>query len=40
LAYSKDEGENAEYWKNQLPSYQKTIDLHKMQVSEAILDLA
>lgn len=36
LGYSKEEGENAEYWKNQLPFYQKTIDLTKEKVQEEI----
>jgi superfamily II DNA/RNA helicase len=36
LGYSKDEGDNAEYWKNQLPFYQKTIDLTKEKVQEEI----
>ena len=36
LGYSKEEGENAEYWKNQLPFYQKTIDLAKEKVQEEI----
>ncbi|MDR6156680.1 outer membrane lipopolysaccharide assembly protein LptE/RlpB [Chryseobacterium sp. SLBN-27] len=40
LGYSKDEGENSEYWASQLPSYQKTIDLHKAQVQEVIENLA
>lgn len=39
LGYSKDETENAGYWKNQLPSYQKTIDLHKIQIQETIQSL-
>jgi hypothetical protein len=34
LGYSKEEGENAEYWKNQLSSYQKTIDLTKLEVQK------
>ena len=36
LGYSKEEGGNAEYWKNQLPFYQKTIDLAKEKVQEEI----
>lgn len=36
LGYSKEEGENPEYWKNQLPFYQKTIDLTKEKVQEEI----
>ena len=38
--YSRNGDENSEYWKNQLPSYQKTIDLHKAQVQEVIEKLA
>ena len=34
LGYSKEEGDNAEYWKNQLPFYQKTIHLAKEKVQE------
>jgi Type I restriction-modification system methyltransferase subunit len=40
LGYSKEEGENAEYWKNQLSSYQKTIDLTKLEVQKTIQNLA
>ena len=40
LGYSKEEGENAEYWKNQLSSYQKTIDLTKLEVQKTIQYLA
>jgi superfamily II DNA or RNA helicase len=40
LGYSKEEGEDSEYWKNQLPSYQKTIDLAKDEVQKAIQNLA
>ena len=40
LGYSKEEGENGEYWKNQLQSYQKTIDLAKEEVQKAIQYLA
>lgn len=36
LGYSKEEGENGEYWKNQLPFYQKTIGLTKEKVQEEI----
>ncbi|REC67025.1 helicase-related protein, partial [Epilithonimonas hispanica] len=38
--YSKNGDANAEYWATQLPSYQKTIDLHKAQVQEVIENLA
>ncbi len=38
--YSKNGDENSEYWVTQLPSYQKTIDLHKAQVQEVIENLA
>ncbi|AZA53825.1 MULTISPECIES: Eco57I restriction-modification methylase domain-containing protein [Chryseobacterium] len=38
--YSKNGDANAEYWATQLPSYQKTIDLHKVQVQEVIENLA
>lgn len=38
--YSKNDDGNSDYWKNQLPSYQKTIDLHKAQVQEVIENLA
>ena len=38
--YSKNGDANAEYWATQLPSYQKTIDLHKAQVQEVIEKLA
>ena len=34
LSYSKEEGDNAEYWKNQLPFYQKSIHLAKEKVQE------
>ena len=40
LGYSKEEGEDSEYWKNQLPSYQKTIELAKEEVQKAIRHLA
>jgi DNA-binding transcriptional regulator GbsR (MarR family) len=36
LGYSKEEGDNAEYWKNQLPFYQKTIHLAKEKVQEEV----
>ncbi|WP_312390057.1 Eco57I restriction-modification methylase domain-containing protein [Chryseobacterium sp.] len=38
--YSKNGDANAKYWATQLPSYQKTIDLHKVQVQEVIENLA
>ncbi|WP_312344847.1 Eco57I restriction-modification methylase domain-containing protein [Chryseobacterium binzhouense] len=38
--YSKNGDGNSDYWKDQLPSYQKTIDLHKAQVLEVIDNLA
>jgi len=38
--YSKNGDANADYWENQLPSYQKTIDLHKAQVQEVVENLA
>ncbi|KNB62545.1 Eco57I restriction-modification methylase domain-containing protein [Chryseobacterium sp. Hurlbut01] len=38
--YSKNGDGDSDYWKNQLPSYQKTIDLHKAQVHEVIENLA
>ena len=38
--YSKSGDGNSEYWATQLPSYQKTIDLHKTQVQEVIENLA
>ena len=38
--YSKNGDGNADYWATQLPSYQKTIDLHKAQVQEVIENLA
>lgn len=40
LGYSKEENENGEYWKNQLPFYQKSIDSAKILVSEAIENLS
>ncbi len=40
LGYSKDETENAGYWRSQLPSYQKTIDLAKAEVQKTIEYLA
>ena len=36
LGYSKEEGDNAEYWKSQLSFYQKSIDLAKEKVREEI----
>ncbi|MGA9212365.1 helicase-related protein [Kaistella sp.] len=38
--YSKNGDGNSEYWATQLPSYQKTINLHKAQVQEVIENLA
>ncbi len=38
--YSKNGDENSDYWGKQLPSYQRTIDLHKSQVKEVIVSLA
>jgi hypothetical protein len=38
--YSKNGDGNSEYWKIQLPSYQKTIDLHKVQLQEVIDNLS
>lgn len=38
--YSRNEDGNSEYWANQLPSYQKTIDLHKAQIQEVVENLA
>ena len=38
--YSKNGDGNSQYWATQLPSYQKTIDLHKAQVQEVIENLA
>ncbi len=38
--YSKNGDANADYWKKELPSYRKTIDLHKAQVQEVIENLA
>lgn len=39
LSYSKEEGDNAEYWRNQLPFYHKSIDLAKEKVQEEIRHL-
>ena len=39
LGYSKEEGDNAEYWRNQLPFYHKSIDLAKEKVQEEIRHL-
>ncbi|SHK66525.1 Eco57I restriction-modification methylase domain-containing protein [Epilithonimonas mollis] len=36
LGYSQNGDANTNYWKNQLPSYQKTIDLAKMEVQKTI----
>ena len=36
LGYSQNGDENTDYWKNQLPSYQKTIDLAKVEVQKTI----
>lgn len=36
LGYSQSEDENTDYWKNQLPAYQKTIDLAKAEVQKTI----
>jgi len=38
--YSKNKDVNSDYWRTQLPSYQRTIDLHKAQVQEVIDNLA
>ena len=38
--YSKNGDGNSDYWKNQLISYHKTIDLNKVQVQEVIQNLA
>lgn len=40
LGYSQEEGGNSEYWKSQLPHYQKAIDAAKELVSQAKEDLA
>lgn len=40
LGYSKEAGKNGEYWKNQLPFYQKSIDAAKDLVSEMIESLS
>lgn len=36
LGYCQNEDENTDYWKNQLPAYQKTIDLAKAEVQKTI----
>nr|WP_262484242.1 helicase C-terminal domain-containing protein [Chryseobacterium taichungense] len=36
LSYTQNPDENTDYWKNQLPSYQKTIDLAKAEVQKTI----
>ncbi|WBS74194.1 SNF2-related protein [Elizabethkingia meningoseptica] len=40
LGYSKNVDGNTDYWKNQLPSYQKTIDLAKAEVQKTVQLLA
>ena len=40
LGYSKEAGENAEYWTDQLPNYQKAIDAAKALATEVIEELA
>ena len=40
LGYSQNGDANSDYWKGQLPSYEKTIELHKIHVQDAITDLA
>ena len=41
LGYAKDsEDGNSDYWKNQLPFYQKTIDLAKVDVQKTMENLA
>lgn len=40
LGYSQNSDGNSDYWKNQLPSYQRTIDLAKAEVQKAIEFLA
>ena len=41
LGYAKDsEDGNSDYWKNQLPFYQKTIDLAKVEVQKTMENLA
>ena len=40
LGYSKEETDNGEYWKNQLPYHQKSIDLTKEMVEEKIKELS
>ncbi|WP_442892037.1 Eco57I restriction-modification methylase domain-containing protein [Chryseobacterium sp. VD8] len=40
LGYSKEAGENAEYWTDQLPNYQKAINAAKALVTEVIEELA
>lgn len=40
LGYSKNVDGHSDYWKNQLPSYHKTIDLAKAEVQKAIESLA
>ncbi|HEX7870288.1 MAG TPA: helicase-related protein, partial [Chryseobacterium sp.] len=40
LGYSKNVDGNTDYWKNQLPSYQRTIDLARAEVQKTIEFLA
>lgn len=41
VGYAKDsEDGNSDYWKNQLPFYQKTIDLAKIEVQKTIQNLS
>jgi len=40
VGYSKNADGNTDYWKNQLPSYQKTIDLAKAEVQKTVELLA
>ena len=39
LGYSKEEGDNAEYWRNQLSFYEKSIHLAKEKVQEEVENL-
>lgn len=39
LGYSRNERKDSDYWKNQLPSYQKGIDLAKLEVEKVIQNL-
>ena len=36
LGYCQNEDENTDYWRNQLPAYQKAIDLAKVEVQKTI----